>query len=246
MAKYQDTINAARAKCVSQILGVDESAVAQLQGRGGEMRCRAADGGTDCGPRRSKASSGPETKDPKMTRLYDKGNLKFRKKPKHVADEDVYQFVLKEVLARTASITSMRMVTCLCLATIAYSTGQTTTMRTSFSAICISGSLNLTLSWCVTIWPCALDPLSGSFQLKCALGKVVHYTITCDMRERAFFIYVLRFFAVTTPSSTSQSVFCEFLGITTSSFGPHIAEVAFMKSTGSAGTPIPDSAAWSE
>ena len=51
---------------------------------------------------------------------------------------------------------------------------------------------------------------------------------------------------MTTPSSTSQSVFCEPRGITTSSFGPQMQEVAFMKTIGSAGTGMFDSAAWSE
>src|ERR1700733_13761295 len=49
-----------------------------------------------------------------------------------------------------------------------------------------------------------------------------------------------------TPNSTSQSHFNEPGGITTSSFGPQIAEVAFMNRIGSVGTFIPDSAAWSE
>ena len=50
---------------------------------------------------------------------------------------------------------------------------------------------------------------------------------------------------MTTPSSTSQSVLSDPRGITTSSFGPMIAEVAFMKTIGSFGTGMPDSAAWS-
>ena len=41
---------------------------------------------------------------------------------------------------------------------------------------------------------------------------------------------------MTTPSSTSQSVFSELRGMTTSSFGPTMAEVAFMKMIGSGGT----------
>ena len=48
---------------------------------------------------------------------------------------------------------------------------------------------------------------------------------------------------MTTPSSTSQSVFCEPRGITMPSFGPQMAEVAFMNRIGSTGTAMPDSAA---
>jgi hypothetical protein len=51
---------------------------------------------------------------------------------------------------------------------------------------------------------------------------------------------------MTTPSSTSQSVFSDPRGIRRSSFGPTIAEVAFMKMIGSGGTVAPVSAAWSE
>jgi hypothetical protein len=51
---------------------------------------------------------------------------------------------------------------------------------------------------------------------------------------------------MTTPSSTSQSVLAELRGISTSSFGPQMAEVAFMKMMGSGGTVAPVSAAWSE
>ncbi len=50
---------------------------------------------------------------------------------------------------------------------------------------------------------------------------------------------------ITTPSSTSQSVFSDPRGISTGSFGPQMALVAFMKITGSGGTLSPDSAAWS-
>ena len=50
---------------------------------------------------------------------------------------------------------------------------------------------------------------------------------------------------MTTPSSTSQSVFSEPRGMTTSSSGPMIAEVAFENTIGSRGTAAPDSAAWS-
>ena len=45
---------------------------------------------------------------------------------------------------------------------------------------------------------------------------------------------------MTTPSSTSQSVFSEPRGISTSSFGPQMALVAFMKMMGSGGTFRPD------
>ncbi len=48
---------------------------------------------------------------------------------------------------------------------------------------------------------------------------------------------------MTTPSSTSQSVFSDPRGRTMSSYGPEMHEVAFMKTTGSRGTAIPDSAA---
>ncbi len=47
-------------------------------------------------------------------------------------------------------------------------------------------------------------------------------------------------------SSTSQSVFTEPRGMMIGSFGPQIAEVAFMKTIGSGGTAMPVSAAWSE
>ena len=48
---------------------------------------------------------------------------------------------------------------------------------------------------------------------------------------------------MTTPSSTSQSVFSEPRGTMMSSFGPHTAELAFMNRIGSSGTVAPVSAA---
>ncbi len=51
---------------------------------------------------------------------------------------------------------------------------------------------------------------------------------------------------MTTPSSTSQSVFSDVRGIRIGSFGPQMAEVAFKKMIGSGGTLAPVSAAWSE
>lgn len=51
---------------------------------------------------------------------------------------------------------------------------------------------------------------------------------------------------MTTPNSTSQSVFTDPRGNTMSSLGPEIEDVAFMNTTGSFGTGMPDSAAWSE
>jgi len=48
---------------------------------------------------------------------------------------------------------------------------------------------------------------------------------------------------ITTPSSTSQSVFVELRGITTSSFGPQIALLNLAKITGSGGTVCPVSSA---
>ena len=53
-------------------------------------------------------------------------------------------------------------------------------------------------------------------------------------------------FPITMPSSTSQSNFFEFDEISTSSFGPLIELVAFIKTIGSDGTFAPVSAAWSE
>jgi hypothetical protein len=49
-----------------------------------------------------------------------------------------------------------------------------------------------------------------------------------------------------TASSTSQSVFSLPRGMMMGSFGPTMAEVAFMKMMGSGGTVAPVSAAWSE
>ena len=51
------------------------------------------------------------------------------------------------------------------------------------------------------------------------------------------------FLPIIIPSSTSQSVSEEFLGISTLSFGPTIADVAFEKRIGSLGTGRPLSAA---
>ena len=50
---------------------------------------------------------------------------------------------------------------------------------------------------------------------------------------------------MTKASSTSQSSFFEPFGTITSSFGPHTQLGAFEKSTGSTGTGMFDSAAWS-
>lgn len=63
------------------------------------------------------------------------------------------------------------------------------------------------------------------------------------MRQRILFIHVLCLFANDDAKFDLQSSFSEFLGITTSSFAPQRAEVAFMNTIGSAGTVIPDSAA---
>ena len=51
---------------------------------------------------------------------------------------------------------------------------------------------------------------------------------------------------MTTPSSTSQSLFSEPCGSTTGSWQPTMQLVGFMNSTGSLGTWAPVSAAWSE
>ena len=51
---------------------------------------------------------------------------------------------------------------------------------------------------------------------------------------------------MTTPSSTSQSSLVEFFGWMTSSFGPLMQVVAFMKTIGSDGIGRPASLAWSE
>ena len=50
---------------------------------------------------------------------------------------------------------------------------------------------------------------------------------------------------MTMPSSTSQSVFSEPRGMTTSSFGPFRQVMALVNRTGSAGIGRFDSAAWS-
>ena len=50
---------------------------------------------------------------------------------------------------------------------------------------------------------------------------------------------------MTTPSSTSQSVFVDPRGIITGSFGPCRQLTALVKNTGSAGIGRSDSAAWS-
>jgi hypothetical protein len=51
---------------------------------------------------------------------------------------------------------------------------------------------------------------------------------------------------MTMPSSTSQSVFTEPRGSITGSLAPWMQLVAFMKTMGSAGIGMLDSAAWSE
>ena len=51
---------------------------------------------------------------------------------------------------------------------------------------------------------------------------------------------------MTTPSSTSQSVFSEPRGMNTSSYGPTTADGSFMNITGRSGVAAPVSAAWSE
>ena len=64
---------------------------------------------------------------------------------------------------------------------------------------------------------------------------------TCDIASAS-----LTYFAglpMTTPSSTSQSLFCDPRGSSTSSLGPEMLEVAFMKMIGSTGTAMFDSAA---
>ena len=48
------------------------------------------------------------------------------------------------------------------------------------------------------------------------------------------------------PSSTSQSVLTELRGSMMSSSGPWMHDNVFMKTIGSLGTGMPDSAAWSE
>jgi hypothetical protein len=50
---------------------------------------------------------------------------------------------------------------------------------------------------------------------------------------------------ITTPSSTSQSDFCESSGNITLSFGPFSDVLAFRNTIGSVGSGMPASAAWS-
>ena len=50
---------------------------------------------------------------------------------------------------------------------------------------------------------------------------------------------------MTMASSTSQSVFCEPRGMTTSSLAPTMQDGALLKTIGSAGIGAPVSAAWS-
>ena len=54
----------------------------------------------------------------------------------------------------------------------------------------------------------------------------------CDSLSEMYFAS----FPIITPSSTSQSDFTDFLGISTLSFGPITALVAFAKIIGSGGT----------
>ena len=69
------------------------------------------------------------------------------------------------------------------------------------------------------------------------------YPATC-LSASASLTYLARV-PMTTASSTSQSSLVEPRGFSTSSFGPHSALFAFMKTIGSAGIGMPDSAAWS-
>jgi hypothetical protein len=63
------------------------------------------------------------------------------------------------------------------------------------------------------------------------------------MGQRILVADVLRRRPITTPSSTSQSVFSDPRGSTIGSFGPHSDDVAFRNRIGSGGSAIPASAA---
>ena len=67
------------------------------------------------------------------------------------------------------------------------------------------------------------------------------YPAMCS--SASFSLIYFAFFPITIPSSTSQSVSTEFLGISMLSLGPTTAEVAFENRIGSLGTGSPLSAA---
>jgi hypothetical protein len=91
----------------------------------------------------------------------------------------------------------------------------------------------------------ALVPLAEAFELVLALGEVVDDAKTRDVLERALWAHVLRRAADHEAELDFPVALREPRGITTSSLGPTIALVAFMNTTGSAGTCAPVSAAWS-
>ena len=93
----------------------------------------------------------------------------------------------------------------------------------------------------------ALDPLSGSLHLKGAFGKTIDHLVAGYVGEGFLFADVLRFLCDdNTQFNFPVGLQGEHRGMTTSSLGPLMAEMAIMNGTGSAGTAIPDSAALSE
>jgi hypothetical protein len=90
----------------------------------------------------------------------------------------------------------------------------------------------------------ALVPGRAALGLPGALGDVVDHGIAGDMRQRIGFVETLcASVPITTPSSTSQSVFSEPLGTVTGSFGPWRQLTHLLNTTGSLGIGRFDSAA---
>ena len=93
----------------------------------------------------------------------------------------------------------------------------------------------------------AFGPLAAAVFLERAFGDVVGDAVAGDVVEGVGLAYVFGLGSpMTTPSSTSQSVWVEPRGMRMSSLGPTIALVAFMKRMGSLGMAAPVSAACSE
>ena len=92
----------------------------------------------------------------------------------------------------------------------------------------------------------AFGPLAAAVFLERAFADIVRNAVASDIVRASASLTYLALVPMTTPSSTSQSVCWELRGMRTSSLGPTIALVAFMKRMGSVGMAAPVSAACSE
>ncbi len=91
----------------------------------------------------------------------------------------------------------------------------------------------------------ALGPLAAALDLEEALGDVVADAVAGDMLQRIGFGHIFGLGADDDGEFDFPVELGRAAGFSTSSLGPHRLLSAFMKTMGSDGIGMPDSAAWS-